>query len=140
MIFPTDPSVFMLLRCQGATPFFTLTQQLYSNQRDWAGRLTQEQMQQIQALPQAQQQAAVIRATGLDQFFRQRGMPEGRINSCLADQAQLQQLSAITERASREEQVTGTPSFIINGEIARGVDAPPYWPQLEPLLRARIGG
>src|SRR3712207_8916318 len=102
MIFPTDPSVFMLLRCQGATPFFTLTQQLYSNQRDWAGRLTQEQMQQIQALPQAQQQAAVIRATGLDQFFRQRGMPEGRINSCLADQAQLQQLSAITERRSEE--------------------------------------
>jgi protein-disulfide isomerase len=143
MIFPTDPAIFMLLRCQGATPFFRLTQQLYADQANWTGRLRslpEAQLQQIQALPPQQQQAAVIRATGLDQFFRQRGMPEGRINSCLADQQQLQQLSAVTERGSREENITGTPSFIINGELATGVDTPPYWPQLEPLIRARIGG
>ena len=143
MIFPTDPSIFMLLRCQGATPFFRLTQQLYHDQQTWTGRLRaapQAQLQQLESLPPAQQQAGVLQLTGLDQFFRQRGMPQGRIDSCLQNQQQLQQLTAITERAGREEGITGTPSFIINGERAEGVNSPPYWPQLEALLRARIGG
>ena len=143
MIFPTDPAIFMLLRCQGATPFFRLTQQLYHDQESWTGRIRAvppAQLEQLQSLPPAQQQAAIIRATGLDQFFRQRGMPQGRIDSCLADQSQLQQLMAVTQRASTEERVTGTPNFLINGELQEGVNAPPYWPQLEPLLRSRIGG
>jgi protein-disulfide isomerase len=139
VIFPTDPAIFSLLRCQGATPFFRLTGQLYADQRNWTARY-QAVQEQAQNLSPQQQQAFVIRSTGLDQFFRQRGMPEGRINSCLADPQHVQQLMAITQRASGEEGVTGTPSFIINGELARQVDTPPYWPQLEPLLRQRIGG
>src|SRR5689334_16077273 len=35
MLFPTDPGVFLLLRCQGAQPFFRLADQLYATQRDW---------------------------------------------------------------------------------------------------------
>jgi hypothetical protein len=130
----------MLLRCQGATPFFRLTQQLYHDQRNWVARVPQEQLQQIQAMPPQQQHSTVLRLTQLDQFFRQRGMPQGRIDSCLANPQQLQQLMAVTQRASNEERVTGTPSFLINGELQEGVNTPPYWPQLEPLLRSRIGG
>jgi protein-disulfide isomerase len=38
MIFPTDPGLFALLRCQGAGTFFPLTEQLYADQRNWAVR------------------------------------------------------------------------------------------------------
>jgi protein-disulfide isomerase len=138
LLFPTDPGVFMLLRCQGAAPFFRLTEQLYADQRNWLGRLQAlpaEQLQQIDALPPTARSAALVRAGGLDQFFRQRGMPEARMNSCLADEQNLQQLSQITQRATNEEGVTGTPTFFINGARQEAGN----WAQLEPLLRTAIG-
>ena len=139
MIFPTDPGIFMLLRCLGPQPFFHVSEQLYADQRNWVGRLqsmTEEQQQALQTQPPAQQAAALIRATGLDQFFRQRGMPETRMNACLNDQSNLTQLGEISRRAQQEDNVTGTPTFFINGE-KKDVGT---WPTLEPLLRAAIGG
>jgi protein-disulfide isomerase len=138
LLFPSDPAIFMLLRCQGATPFFTLTEQLYASQGDWLGRLQTmppEQQQALQGATPAEQGRAIIATTGLDQFFRQRGMPEGRINSCLADQAQLERLAEITRTGAEQNGVTGTPTFFINGQK---VDVG-TWPQLEQRLRAAIG-
>lgn len=138
IIFPSDPGIFMLLRCQGPAPFFRLSGQLYADQRNWVSRLQSlppEQLQQMDTLPPAQRAAALVRAAGLDQFFRQRGMPEARMNSCLADDQNLQQLGRITQRAN-EEGVTGTPSFLINGTRQEAGN----WAQLAPLLRAAVGG
>jgi protein-disulfide isomerase len=139
MIFPTDPGIFMLLRCLGPQPFFHVSEQLYADQRSWATRLQSmpdEQAQALQGMPPPQQAAALIRATGLDAFFRQRGMPEARMNACLADQSNLQQLGEITRRATQEDDVQGTPTFIINGEKTSAGT----WAQLEPLLRNAVGG
>ena len=139
MLFPSDPGVFMLLRCQGPTPFFRLVEQLYATQPEWAGRLqslpTQEQ-ERIRALPAASQPPLWVRASGVDQFFRQRGMPEARINSCLADGSNLEALAQVTRRGTENDGVTGTPTFFINGERQDVAD----WHALEPLLRAAIGG
>ena len=143
MIFPSDPGIFMLLRCQGATPFFTLTDQLYANQREWGGRLQSlpaEQQQQLANMEATQRPRAYVQAGGLDQFFRQRGMPQARMDSCLADTSGLDRLVAVTRDASTKHEITGTPTFMINGEVAREVSSPPYWPQLERELRRAIGG
>jgi len=139
MLFPTDPGIFMLLRCQGATPFFTLVDQLYGSQREWAGRvqsLPEGQLQQLQGLEAGPRASALVRAAGLDQFFRQRGMPESRIDSCLADSRGLDRLAEITRSGTERDGVTGTPTFFINGE-RQDVGT---WAQLEPRLRAAIGG
>jgi protein-disulfide isomerase len=139
MIFPTDPGVFLLLHCLGPQPFFRVAEQLYADQSNWVGRvqaLPQEQLQQMEGLAPAQKAAALVRAAGLDQFFRQRGLPEARMNTCLADDAALQQLQQISTRASSEDGVTGTPTFIVNGDKLETSD----WPDLEARLRAAIGG
>ena len=138
MIFPSDPAIFMLLRCQGAQSFFPLTEQLYADQRNWAVRLqsmSQEQQQALQGMSPAQQAATLLQVTQLDQFFRQRGMPEARINSCINDQANLNALGEITRRATAEDNVTGTPSFFINGTQQQVGD----WAGLEPQLRSAMG-
>jgi protein-disulfide isomerase len=138
MLFPSDPAIFMLLRCQGPAPFFRLTEQLYANQRDWAGRLqtmSTEQQQQLQSLTPNAQSAVIIDASGLDQFFRQRGMPDARIDSCLADNAGLQRLADITRQGAERDQVQGTPTFLINGEKQDVSE----WSALETRLRAAIG-
>src|ERR1044072_9394987 len=119
MIFPTDPGICMLLRCLGPQAFFRVSEQLYADHANWSGRLQSmpaEQARALETMPPAQQAAALIRATGLDQFFRQRSLPETRMNACLADSNNLQQLGEITRRASADEGVTGTPTFFINGE------------------------
>src|SRR4051812_2817351 len=139
MIFPTDPGVFLLLHCLGPQPFFRVAEQLYADQPNWVGRvqaLPPEQLQQLDALPPAQKAAALVRAAGLDQFFRQRGLPEARMNTCLADGAALQQLQQISTRGNNEDGVTGTPTFIVNGEKLETSD----WLDLEARLRAAIGG
>jgi len=138
MIFPTDPGIFMLLRCQGPQPFFRLSEQLYADQRNWSARmqsLPAERLQAIDAMSGTARAAALVRAVQVDQFFRQRGMPESRIGSCLADSGNLDQLTQITTRASTEEGVGGTPTFFING-TNQNVDR---WATLEPKLRAALG-
>jgi protein-disulfide isomerase len=139
MIFPTDPGIFLLLHCLGPQPFFRVAEQLYAEQSTWLGRvqaLPQEQLQQLEGLPPAQKAAALVRAAGLDQFFRQRGLPEARMNTCLADNAALQQLQQISTRGNTEDGITGTPTFIVNGEKLPTSD----WPDLEARLRTAIGG
>jgi protein-disulfide isomerase len=138
MIHPEDPAIFLLLRCQGPAPYFRQIEQLYATQRDWAGRLEalpQSEQQRLQALPTQQRLAAMIQGAGLDQFFRARGMPQARIDSCLNDAAALQELAGQTSRASSQEGVSGTPTFFINGEKQEAGS----WAQLEPLLRNAVG-
>jgi protein-disulfide isomerase len=139
LLFPSDPAIFMLLRCQGPTPFFRLVEQLYATQPEWSARLqtlSPERAQQIQNMTPTAQAAAIIEVTELAPFFRQRGMPESRINSCLADTSQLERLAEITRHGSQENNVTGTPTFLINGEKADVAE----WPELERRLRAAIDG
>jgi protein-disulfide isomerase len=137
MLSPTDPGIFMLLQCRGPQPFFQLTDQLYADQRNWLGKLqnlSEAQQQQLSAMQPQQQIAALVQATGIDQFFRQRGMPEAQISSCLSNQQALQGLMAVTNAGTNKHKVAGTPTFHINGEV---VDLGPgkLWPQLEPKLR-----
>ncbi|HEY0626510.1 MAG TPA: thioredoxin domain-containing protein [Allosphingosinicella sp.] len=135
---PADLAAVMLTRCQGPQPFFRLTEQLFANQQTWLGGFSQvpeAEMQRIQTMPREQQVGAIARAAGLDQFFRQRGMPEARINSCLADQQGLQSTVALNEVATRDN-VQGTPTFLINGEF---IQSSADWNALEAELREAIG-
>jgi protein-disulfide isomerase len=137
MLFPTDPGLFMLLRCQGPQPFFALTEQLYATQEEWTARLRQvpqAQLTALSAMPPQQQAGAIAKAIGMDQFFRQRGMPQARVDQCLADPAAIQRLTEI-QNVGTADDVRGTPTFFINGTRANVV----AWSQLEPLLRQAIG-
>jgi len=141
MLFPTDPGLFALLRCQGADAFFPLTEQLYAEQRNWAIRgqtYLEANRAAVQAMNDQQRAAALVRETGVDAFFRQRGMTQAQIDQCLGNAANLQRIADDTNHATTTDNVSGTPTFFING-----TQAPPntgLWPQLEPLLRQATGG
>jgi len=135
---PIDLAAAMLVRCQPEGAFFGLVEQLYANQESWAGRFNEvpeAEMQRIQTLPREQQVAALAKAGQLDQFFRQRGMPENRINQCLSDPAHLQATVALND-VGQKNNVQGTPTFFINGEQVEGAS---QWDALEPKLREAIG-
>ena len=138
LLFPSDPGITMLLACQGPTPFFRLADQLYAGHDEWMGKLQSvpaEQQAQLQSLPGQERAASYVRLAGLDQFFRQRGMPEAKINACLADPKGLETVMGHTSRAARDDGVSGTPTFFINGKQAEGAGT---WAALEPLIRAAL--
>ena len=136
LLFPSDPGVAMLLRCHGPDPYFQLAEQLYADQENWVAKMRAmppEAQQQLQTLTPEKRAETLVRAAGIDQFFRVRGMPEGRIAACLADAQALKDLVAVTDRATNQEGVTGTPTFFINGKTVENTAS---WDALEPALRA----
>ncbi|MDB5720556.1 MAG: protein-disulfide isomerase-like protein [Alphaproteobacteria bacterium] len=137
MIFPTDPGIFMLLRCQGAAGFFPTSDRLYAGQKQWTAKLQAlppERIEQLQKMSVKDRVAALVEASGTDAYFRQRGMSQARIKACLADDRNLKALTGITEKASKAG-VTGTPAFFINGFLNGAID----WAGLEPLLKSAGG-
>jgi protein-disulfide isomerase len=138
LLFPTDPGVSLLVNCQSADAFFPAVEQLYKDQRNWIGKIQSMPKDQLEALatvPPREAAAIVARGAGLDEFFRQRGMPSAQIQSCLSDPAGLEKIAEV-KRKGDEAGVNGTPSFFINGKV---VDAAANWRALEPALREAIG-
>jgi protein-disulfide isomerase len=132
LIFPTDPAAFLLLQCLPPSRFFPAAEQLYATQRQWFGRvqaLPSAELERLQALPPLQMSAALVRAAGLDAFFRGQGLSQAQVNACLADRAGLQRLGAISQHANQLG-VTGTPMFFINSRLVGTQD----WARLAPML------
>ncbi|AHE56428.1 DsbA family protein [Sphingomonas sanxanigenens] len=129
-----DLTASLIARCGGEAPFFALTEQMFATQAEWIGRAQSPEAEQ--ALRGAAGPAllpALAKASGLDQFARQRGVSADKIAACLKDQAEAERLAKGVETASEKYNITGTPSFLINDELVPNAAA---WPQLEPALKA----
>ena len=138
--FPTDPGLFALLRCNGASSYFQLVEQLYADQRNWAARgmsYIEQNEAALTAMDTNQRARAIIAGAGLDAFLRQRGMTQQQIDQCLADPRNLQRVADDTQHAIATDNPPGTPTFYINGRQAQGVG---LWRDLGPLLRQAVGG
>jgi protein-disulfide isomerase len=138
--FPTDPGVFALLRCNGAASYFQLAEQLYADQQNWVARAQtyiEQNQAPLNAMDTNQRARAMVTGAGLDAFFRQRGMTQQQIDQCLADPRNIQRVADDTQRGAQQDNVSGTPTFFINGRQAEGVG---LWRDLEPLLRQAVGG
>lgn len=124
-------------KCAPPQQFFTWADQLYRNHDAWVGGFVKAQqdkaaMTRLQALPENQQLSAFASAAGFDAFARLRGLPKARLDQCLADQATFNQLQAQQQAAQDQYQITGTPTFVVNGEKLQGVA---NWAALEPKIR-----
>ena len=130
-----DVVLSMLMECQPEAAFFGTLEQVYAQQRELLANLDEAEQRQLSALPPDQQLQPLARAMALDTFFARRGMPEQRFTQCLSNAAAAQQLAANMNRALTEG-VTGTPTFVLNGEKLEANT----WDLIEPRLRAAIGG
>ncbi len=133
-----DVALSLLARCQPDAAFFRTVEQIYTQQSEFIAAIDETEAQRIGALPPEQQIPPLARAMDLESFFARRGMPAARFNQCVGNQAAVRQLTDMTNRAAAPgpTQVTGTPTFFINGERAEA----DTWARLEPTLRAAIGG
>lgn len=138
---PIDVAASLLARCGGPQPFFTLTEQMFANQDEILNRVQAggAALQAAQQSPGAQALVKVAEVAGLDKFVAMRGIPAAKANVCLTNEAELNRLVEMNQIASKQYNIPGTPTFLINGEIveppARGTE---LWPHVESKLQAAL--
>ncbi len=132
---PLDLTASMLTRCGPQESYFALTEQVLANQADIftkAQAMGQQRFEQVLALPDNQRYVALAEATGLTDFFAQRGISRDQSNQCLTDVDAARALADATGTATREDKIPGTPTFFLNGRQVEFTG----WPALETEIQA----
>ena len=130
-----DLAAAFLSRCAAPRQYFNMSHYLLLHQPEWLGRsqgLTDAQRSELRAATPIQAMQRLVPMLGLDRIAARHGITPAQQRACLADQAALDRLGEI-QQAAAGLGVSGTPTFIINGQRAQ-VNT---WPAIEPLLRGR---
>ncbi|MDR7155088.1 protein-disulfide isomerase [Sphingobium xenophagum] len=133
---PIDISTALLARCGGKDIYYPLSEQFFANQTamfDKAQAMGDARYQAVMNAPPAQRFGQLANDLGLVEFAQQRGISADQAKQCLADTAAAEKLAKGVETANSQYQITGTPSFLINGVL---VDNAANWAALQPKLKA----
>jgi protein-disulfide isomerase len=129
-----DIAAALLTRCAAPADYFEITHAILGSQRQWMSRvnsLTPAQRAELGGLPPAQVAQRLIPLVGLDAIgARFRITP--RMRATCINQASLDALQAL-HNGGQQLGVRGTPTFLINGQVAP-VNT---WAGIEPLLSGR---
>lgn len=130
---PIDLTIALLARCGTPASFHPLANQAWQNFEAIIQRAQADPaaLQAAQAAPPAQRFQAIGEASGLIDFFAARGISRDQALSCLADTAKATQITEASETQSEELNVTGTPTFFLNGRLVEGTS----WSLIEPALQ-----
>lgn len=138
---PLDLSAALLSRCNGEGPFFQLNERLFANQGAMFETIQGADQAQLQALatPEALQSGRTFvgfaEAAGLIELVGGLGISDQQARQCLADGEAVQELEEMRNAALNDHNITGTPAFIINGQLAAGVS---NWAQLDARLQELV--
>ncbi|QJQ31777.1 thioredoxin domain-containing protein [Sphingomonas lacunae] len=124
------------VNCAGPDRYFPLLENLYASQEELQAGFSsapQDLLQQASAQPEAERFAFLAQGLKIDTFFAARGLPADQLNRCLTDVAKVNHWAESTERNSKEFEISGTPSFVLNGELLAGTAD---WPSLRQRLQA----
>src|SRR5690606_17770645 len=129
-----DLTLAMLVRCGPPESFHPLANQIWG---DLEGVLApaQQNGEAVNAAmqgPPEQRFQRVAQAAGFLDFFAARGISRDQAMQCLADAAEGEAIANRSQTQSEELNVTGTPTFFLNG---RKLDSVSNWADLEPVLQ-----
>ena len=134
MLNPYDVPASLLATCGATEAVIPLSEQFWAWQPNMfqnVQALGEDKLKAIGAMSPPQQIPAIAQASGMTEFFASRGIALDQAKSCLADTAKAKALADQTEKATKEFNVTGTPTFIINGSSVGSMG----WDELETKLQ-----
>lgn len=128
-----DMPAVLLATCGSPETAIPLSEQFWGWQRTMFANLQKDEaaFQRISTLPVDQRFATLAQLSGMSEFFASRGIAAAQGASCLADTAKATKLAATTEQWSKEYDITGTPTFFVNGNKTSVAG----WPELEAMLQ-----
>lgn len=116
---PLDLVLTRLIGCGSPEAAVPLADQIWANLGPIQQRAYQNQpaLEAALALPEDQRFVAFGEATGVYDFFASRGLSADQAKACLADFDSLEKLANLSQRYASEENVTKTPTFVLNGQV-----------------------
>ena len=128
-----DLTLAALVRCGNPESFHPLSEQVWRNFEQVMGTAQQNAagLEAAMTRPENERFAAVAESAGLLDFFASRGLSRDQARTCLADTESVTAIAERSDAQSAELDVTGTPTFFING---RKVDTN-NWEQLQVMLQ-----
>jgi protein-disulfide isomerase len=135
MLNALDVPAALLVTCGSPEAVPTLAEQFWAWQPNMFQSLQstpQAQMQAIDSQPAQQRIASLARVSGMEGFITTRGIAADQAAACLADAKKSADFVSQTERASKEFEVTGTPTFVFNG----GKGTVNTWPEVKAKLES----
>lgn len=91
------------------------------------------QMKAIEAQRPPASFASLAQVSGMDDFITARGIAADQAATCLADTAKATALAKQTQEAAAKYEITGTPTFMIDGTKVDGGT----WPEIKTHLQNR---
>ncbi len=134
MLHPVDAIAGAIVKCTGPDRFFPLADATFLEHEAFIAGASKPApgIEEAMKLPPAQRFTALAKGWGIDQFYQQRGVPAATIQQCLAKVENVEAIEKGTNAGVEKYQITGTPTFVINGQVAEGVAA---WGLLRDRLR-----
>jgi len=130
-----DVAATILTRCAAPRAFFDMSHELLRTQSQWLGRaqaLSEAQRTQLRSASSPMDMVQrLVPMIGLDQVAARHGLTPAAQRTCMSTQANFNQIETMVAAAHTQFGVTGTPTFVINGQVANTN----VWAGIEPLLR-----
>ena len=117
MLNALDVPATLLATCGAPEAALPLAEQFWGWQKNMFTNLQSNEaaLNAAGQLPPEQRFAAIAKAGGMDTFFAARGVAADQAKTCLADTAKATKLVEATNKAGEELNITGTPTFFLNG-------------------------
>ncbi|MDK2760439.1 MAG: DsbA family protein [Sphingopyxis sp.] len=134
MLHPIDAISGAIVKCTGPDRFFPLADATFIEHEAFIAGAQKPQpgIEAAMQLPPAQRFVALAKGWGIDQFYQQRGVPAATIQQCLSKVENVAAIEKGTNEGVEKYQITGTPTFVINGQVAEGITT---WSALRDRLR-----
>ncbi|WP_232491595.1 thioredoxin domain-containing protein [Novosphingobium kaempferiae] len=134
MLNALDVPASLLATCGSTEAVIPLSEQFWAWQPNMFEKLQaadKSQLAAIDALPKDKQLPAFAEVAGMTEFFASRGIARDQAAACLADTAKARALADQTQKGTEQFNITGTPTFLINGNNVGSMG----WKELEPKLK-----
>lgn len=130
---PIDLTYALLARCSGPDAFHSLAEQGWMNLEAFFNNVQGNQAQYEAAVggPEAGRFQGVAQVAGMMDFVAARGISQDQAMACLADTEKAKAIMERSNTQSEELNVTGTPTFFLNGKNLGTTN----WAGLEPMLQ-----
>jgi len=115
---PYDVVLAGLVQCGAKEQMQPLSDEVWGNLNQVLTALQSnpEAVQAAGQLPVDQRFARIAEVTGLLEFFAARGLSADQGRACLSDQAKIENLVKTAETQGKENNISGTPTFLLNGK------------------------
>lgn len=128
-----DVVLATMIQCGAPERVHALSDQVWGNLGEVMSGIQQnpEAIQAAGELPMEQRFVRIAEASGFIDFFAARGLSADEARMCLTDADAIETMVKRADSLSQEDEVTGTPTFFINGNRVDG----PQWSAVEPALQ-----